>query len=172
MADQTVIITDKDTRRRNRPTTDGPTRELFIPGDKLGASANVYANGEMIGNLIKLQGALQDKDGYTTLMSAMIHDLAQQGVNLEVIIFASEPSATTFTDGDALAINPADLIKIKASEVVDVSREYDGNSIGIKGNIGQPIKGTSDLDLWVCFVARGAMTLTENSLSAILEFFG
>lgn len=155
-------------------TSDGPTKIFSISGTQLGATGNTYADGELIGNLFRLRGAVHKTKGKSTLMSIVLHDLDDQKSKVELVVFDSNPSGTTFTDNAALDIDDADLPKITGRGTVEAGhyQSYADNAAGVVGNIGVPCKAAVDKDLWACFVCRGAATYVANKLSAKISFYG
>ncbi len=91
-----------------------------------------YATGDLIGHAVMefdldLLGKIV-KSG--VIRSVIITDLAKQSQNLDVVFWASEPTATTFTDQAALAIADADLVRVVGVAAVTDWKAFADNSIG------------------------------------------
>lgn len=178
MATQTITHSDDEYIKRvitDKPLahSEGPTRSLKVSGTKLGATGNLYADGELVGNLLKLENVVRDIKGYATLMAIIMQDLSDQKSKLEMIIFDADPAATTFTDNAVLDIADADLPK-EIGKVIIAASDYDSytdNAVSTTRNIGLPLKSDSGRDLWVCFVARGTPTYVADELGSVISFY-
>lgn len=69
---------------------------------------NAYSDGDLVGDLITISNA--PKSGIIETLTLV--DQAKQDAALDLLIFAANPSATTFTDNGALDVADADLLKI------------------------------------------------------------
>tara|TARA_Y100000593_G_scaffold93718_2_gene189705 strand:- start:2661 stop:3149 length:489 start_codon:yes stop_codon:yes gene_type:complete len=157
----------------NIGTSVGKTKVVKITGAELGATATTYADGDVIGNKIFIENIMLLFPGQATLMSITAQDLDSQNSALEVILWGSDPTGTTFTDDAALDIADADLPKHCGSANVAATdyKSYTDNSVGTVRNIGLPIGTDTENDLWMTLVSRGTPTYTANGLSLILTFY-
>ena len=157
----------------NIGTSVGKTAIVKITGAELGATATTYADGDVIGNKIFIENIMLLFPGEATLMSITAQDLDAQDSALEVIIWSSDPTGTTFTDDAALDIADADLPKHCGSANVAATdyKSYTDNSVGTVRNIGLPIGTDTQNDLWMTLVSRGTPTYTADGLSLILTFY-
>ncbi len=71
-----------------------------------------YDAGDVIGGLQTLLGAARVPGGTGKLVSVSILSKVDIAVATRLIIFKSNPSATTFTENSALSVNAADVDKI------------------------------------------------------------
>jgi hypothetical protein len=70
-----------------------------------------YADGDVIGGKITLDGIGRVSDGTGVITSVLVTcdvDIAAGNV-MDLLIFSTDPSNSTFTDNSALAVNVADL---------------------------------------------------------------
>ena len=157
----------------NIGTSVGKTAIVKITGAELGATATTYADGDVIGNKIFSENIMLLFPGEATLMSITAQDLDAQDAALEVIIWSSNPTGTTFTDDAALDIADADLPKhCGSANIADTDyKSYTDNSVGTVRNIGLPIGTDTQNDLWMTLVSRGTPTYTADGLSLILTFY-
>ena len=157
----------------NIGTSVGKTAIVKITGAELGATATTYADGDVIGNKIFIENIMLLFPGEATLMSITAQDLDAQDAALEVIIWSSNPTGTTFTDDAALDIADADLPKhCGSANIADTDyKSYTDNSVGTVRNIGLPIGTDTQNDLWMTLVSRGTPTYTADGLSLILTFY-
>jgi len=152
----------------------GKTIVAQITGAQIGVQSAAYASGDVLGTLnpIELE-VFTFNYGTGILQSIVLGDLAIQDGGIDVVIFNSEPSSTTFTDNSALDIADADIPKI-IDVVTIVSSDYKDfvdNSVAVKTTIGVPIKNISTTvgklnKIWVAFVSRDTKTYVANCLSA------
>ena len=157
----------------NIGTSVGRTKIVKITGTELEATANTYADGQVIGNKIFIENIMLLFPGEATLMSITVQDLDKQDAALEVILWSSDPTGTTFTDDAALDIADADLPKHCGSANVTATdyKDYTDNSVGTVRNIGLPVGTDTENDLWMTLVSRGTPTYTTEGLSLILTFY-
>lgn len=127
---------------------------------------SIYASGDLIGTKLTFSNALSQATGSGVLLSAIIADAAKQTSDLELVIFGSNPSSTTFTDQAAFAIADADLSKVQAIILFSSSDRYSysDNLVSFKGSIAIPVKAFSSTSgapgrhLYGALVSRGTPT--------------
>lgn len=71
-----------------------------------------YATGDLIGTKLEFENALREVKGSGFITGIVIADKGAQTADLDLVIFSSDPSSTTFTDNAAFDIADADLSKI------------------------------------------------------------
>lgn len=105
------------------------------------------------------------------MQSLIVQDLSAQSGALDIVIFDSNPTATTFTDNSALDIADADLPKVIGVVSIAAS-DYDSfadSVVATKTGIGLPIKSiagnTTSGQLWICPVSRDTKTYVADELS-------
>ena len=165
----------------NTAKVGGKTTVINITGDKIGVvSAAAYSSGDILGtkNPIEIE-CLTSDNGTAIIQSLVIGDLDAQNGAIDVIVFNSSPSATTFTDNTALDINDADLTKIIHGGISITStnyKSYSNNSVATLNGIGVPAQNVSTSTgkkntLWVAFVSRDSKTYSSNNaISAKIGF--
>lgn len=105
----------------------------------LTVDTNIYASGDNIGGLQTIDlSAFKNTKGAVILDHILVTDLAIQSANLDIVLFGSNPSATTFTNNVAQDIADADITKIIG--VVPVTTHH-------------VFAATTDLDLVLTFRA-------------------
>jgi hypothetical protein len=77
-------------------------------------------------------------------------------VALDVVLFDSDPSATTFTDQAALDIADADLLKVIGVVSVTTWYAFADNSVGQARNLAIPVSSAGSL--YACLVSRATPT--------------
>lgn len=151
----------------------GPTITVAVT-----VTAGAYVTGNLIGSKITLPGATRGfVDGNATNSGGVYHlritDKANQKIPLDVVFFNANPTATTFTDRSAVALNVADLPKVlghvslAAADYVSLSATT--NAVGTQRNVGMgyTLAGTATT-LYACLIARGSGTYTSVSDVEIL----
>jgi len=122
---------------------------------------SAYATGELIGGKLTFTGAMREKYGTGVIHSVVIADKAKQNVALDIVLFDSDPSSTTFTDQATLTIADADLLKVVGviSVVATDYKSFADNSVADLKNIGLIVKSnSSSTSLYGCLVSRGTPT--------------
>lgn len=149
----------------------GITSLIKITGAQVGVSGAAYATGDVLGDLspIKIE-PVRGVYGTGIIHSVIIQDLSAQSGAIDLVIFDSNPTATTFTDNSALDIADADLPKVIGVISVTAS-DYDSfsdNVVATVRNIGLPVMSLSNSNLWVVPVSRDAKTYVADELSIVL----
>lgn len=129
-----------------------------------------YATGDYMGasTPMSFTGALRSSTGSGYITAAWITDKAAQAFDIDLIIFKSNPTATTFTDNAAFAPATADLLNIVAPiNFGSTSRfAFSANSIHYVGNLMYPVT-SAGTTLYGALVARGAYDGTSSSDLAV-----
>ncbi len=149
----------------------GVTLLVKITGAQVGVSSAAYATGDVLGDLspIKIE-PVRGVYGTGIIHSVIIQDLSAQSGAIDLVIFDSNPTATTFTDNSALDIADADLpkvigtIRIAATDYVSFSDSV----VATVRNIGLPVMSLSNANLWIVPVSRDTKTYVADELSIVL----
>lgn len=137
----------------------------------LTTQAALYATGDVIGGKITIPNAMARDGASGILKSVQLCSKADLTVNFDLIIFSDNPSATTFSENGAVAIDPADVSKVLG--VVQLATRFDLGTPVVTGlnNVDMALKsGAASRDLYACLVARG--NHTPGSTSDIILRFG
>lgn len=125
------------------------------------ADTNIYATGEVIGGKLTFSNAMADTTGTGFLVSVRIIDQSAQASDLDLVIFSSNPTSTTFTDQAALDIADADLSKVIGVVNFGSSSRFAFADNGIKFVANQTIpivSLTNNTTLYGVLVSRGTPT--------------
>lgn len=167
------LTEQKETNAKlNNLKTGGYTALVKLTGAQIGVAGAAYGTGDVLGNTSPIAiEVVRGKNGTGILQSLIIQDLSKQSIALDMVVFDSNPTATTFTDNSALDIADADITRVIG--VVSVAStdyaEFNDNSVATKTGAGLVLQNYSDLNkVWVCFVTRGAPTYVANELSAVI----
>lgn len=130
-------------------------------------AGTAYASGNVLGSLQNVTGTIRNNtalSGSIQNVQVMVNTGGANVTSVDLVLFKANPSASTFTDRAALAINAADL-----SKVAHVIHLTDKTAIG-SGAIFQ----SADLDrvykvasgvtqLWAVLVVTGTPTFTATT---------
>lgn len=141
-------------------------------GADVGVDANIYASGDLLGLKLTLANVFRVAGGSGILQSIVIQDLTKQMGALDVVIFDSDPTGTTFTNNAALDIADADLPKIIGFFQVTAADyvSFADNAVAILKNLGLPVDVAAGTSLYACLVSRDTKTYVANELSAAFGF--
>lgn len=133
-------------------------------------TAGVYASGQLIGGKLTFLGVFDGQVNTAEVRQVIVYDKAKQGVSLDLILFSSDPSATTFTDNATFAVGAADLTKISTVIPISTHSAFSTNGVSYAVNISQPIFSTVDATtqsgrrtIYGALVSRGAPTYASTS---------
>lgn len=126
-----------------------------------------YASGDLIGGKLTFSNALRATVGTGYLISAEIQDKSAVASDLDLVIFASDPSSTTFTDQAAFDPADADLSKVVTIISFGSTSRYAFNDNGVKyvGSIVLPLgKNAAPVSttLYGALVSRGTPTFAAS----------
>lgn len=124
---------------------------------------SAYASGDLIGGKLTLSsaGRFGDKlrNGTGVVQSVVVADKAKQSVTLDVVLFDTDPTGTTFTDNAAFAVADADIGKIIGVASVSNWTAFSDNSVGDAINLTNlPFDLGESTTIYAALVARGAPT--------------
>lgn len=158
---------------------------LLVPGQAFAGNAvcvsavptltvGAYSSGQLMGGLLTFSGALDPNVGSGHITSVNVTDKAAQAVDLDVVIFDQNPTATTFTNAATFAPNSADLTKIRAAVNLGSSSRFafSANSVHYSGSLAMPVQALSSASasstLYGALVARGAYTAASVSDATVI----
>lgn len=147
----------------------GFTTVYKLTGAQVGVSGAAYASGDVLGDQCPIKVELvRGKYGTGIIQSVITQDLSNQSGAYDIVVFDSNPTATTFTDNSALDINDADLPKVLG--VINVAAaEYDAFADSVVAttlNQQLAIKAATDSpNLWIALVSRDTKTYVADELS-------
>lgn len=134
---------------------------------------NAYSTGDLVGPKQTLTGAgaCSTTVGPTGLCGGIINsvtvtDLDAQSGDFDIIIFSSNPSATTFTDNAAFDIADADLPKVACVIQVTTDVLFADNGVAINQNAGCIFSApATEGTLYAAVVVRGTETYSASGLT-------
>lgn len=126
-------------------------------------AAGIYAAGDLVGGKLSFSSAVRSAGGGGMLHTVTITDLGKQDAVLDLVLFDSDPSGTTFTDNDPLDVADADLTKIVGVVQVLTYTDFNDNSVACEPAAGIVFKLASGTTLYGALVARTAPTYASTS---------
>lgn len=123
---------------------------------------NIYASGDLLGTKLTFAGAAKEGVGSGTIHTVVISDLDKESANVDLIIFNSNPSATTFSNNSALDIDDADLSKIACVISITTHATFNDNGVSYANgtNCVFEIADASTPTLYGALVVRATPTYT------------
>jgi hypothetical protein len=136
---------------------------------------DAYQSGDVLGGLLTLTGAARIDGSGAVLEAIFIQDGSDQKKDLDVLIFNALPNGATssFVDNAPIAIDPADLSKLKSlvSFGWEDYHEFNGiTAIADFPDIGHSVIPASGLDLYAVLIARDVATYDDDSLGVSFTF--
>lgn len=128
------------------------------------SSSPAYSTGDCIGSKMTFATMARTSGGGGVIQAAKIYCKSLQTFACDLLIFNADPTASTFTDNAALAVNSADINKLVA--VLHIS---DWTALGAAVsmaqflNAGAPFDLSSGTTLYAVLVARSTPTLSTTS---------
>lgn len=139
----------------------GPTRCVSATPT---VDTSAYATGDLIGGKLTFSPAAgSSTKGTGYIVSANITDKADQSVDLELVLFRSNPTTTTFTDQAAFDPSDADLANVVAVISLPAATTfftYNDNGVHFLGSLAIPFRG---ITLYGALVSRGTPTFSAAS---------
>lgn len=133
---------------------------------------SAYASGELVGGKLTFTPAVKQSTSTGYVVSVRMTDKAAQAIDFELILFAENPSNTTFTDQAAFDLHDSDIAKVVAVVALDSSSTnyaYADNSIHYVGNLVVPIRGLDTSatpqgtkTIYGALISRGAPTFATT----------
>lgn len=133
-------------------------------------SETVYSAGDCLGGKLSLPTSVAgeyDQYGSCYVDAIKITDKGGHATQIDVIVFADDPSNTTFADNSALSVSDSDLNKI-AGGVSILNADYinmSDNSFAYLSKIGMPVFVPSTEVFYLCLIERGTPTRAVGDLS-------
>jgi hypothetical protein len=133
--------------------------------------AAAYATGELVGGKLTIPKAIPEGVTVGIIRTVVLVDQANQKIAKDLVIFRSNPSATTFTENGALDVADADALKIVG--VIPIAAtdyvSFADNAVAtVKPNLA--VHADDGSTLYACLVERGAPTyVATTDLQMTLE---
>lgn len=118
-----------------------------------------YQAGDVLGGKMTVPAIMRADAKSGVLQLVGMACKVDHAFDIDVIIFNADPSSSTFTNNNAVAVDPADL-----SKIVGVAHLTDRTDLGTPiwsqaTNLGIPVGAPAADDFWAVAVVRGALDL-------------
>lgn len=137
---------------------------------------SAYAAGDLIGGKLSFDLSFFKGGPSLLIQSALLVDEAKQSAAIDIVLWDSNPSGTTFTDQAALDIADADVPKIVGIIPFSFYSAFADNGIGWAGNLAMPLRVDPTLaspTLYAALVSRGTPTFAAaTDVTLRLGFIG
>ena len=124
---------------------------------------NAYASGDLIGGKLTLSNATAYTVYSGIISNVVIIDKDKEALDIDVVFFDTNPTATTFTDNAAFTPNDTDLLNIICTVSITTDVAFADNGMSYANNVNCPFKTPGTNTIYAALVARGAGTYTSSS---------
>lgn len=133
---------------------------LIIAQVQPAIETSAYASGDLIGEKLTFSDVVKqyDRGGGGLVQSSVLVDQAAQEADIDLILFDTDPTGTTFTDNSALDVADADMDKIVGVVEFRTYYAFGDNSVGQSLNLALPFILSTGQDLYGALVSRGTPT--------------
>lgn len=122
----------------------------------------IYASGDLVGGKLTFAGAAKEGVGSGTIHTVVISDLDKESANVDLVIFNSDPTGTTFTNNAAFDIADADLPKVACVISITTHATFNDNGVSYANgtNCVFEIADAATPTLYGALVVRATPTYT------------
>jgi len=126
------------------------------------STSPAYSSGDCIGGKLTFMPVVLAANHDATIQAVTLNCKSAQTGAIDLILFNADPSASTFTDNAALAINAADFDKVIG--VINITKwtNLGTPSVGESNNLAFPVELPTTAAYGV-LVARSTPTLASTS---------
>lgn len=153
----------------------GSNTRIVRVNPPVSASPN-YSINDVLGNKMVLSGIARVSGAGGIINSIVMTSKVDipVGVTVDILLFNSDPTNSTFTDNAALAVNVNDLPSLLPGIATLSTKVSLGatSAMLVAQNLGIPIDTLTTDTIWAVAVVRGAGTLDLASTSDIQFVFG
>jgi hypothetical protein len=126
------------------------------------STSPAYTSGDVIGGKLTFSSAVPAAGGAALMQAVTINCKSAQTGAMDLILFNADPTATTFTDNAALAVNAADQSKVIGVVKISDWTNLGTPSVAQANNLALPLV-LPTTSLFGVLVARSAPTLVSTS---------
>lgn len=124
-----------------------------------------YSSDDVMGGLQTLYNASRATSLGGIIMSVTVSSKVALAIPLRIVIFKTNPSATTFTENSTLSLNSADYNKVLGFIDIQTSNQADLGTpdIATSTNINLPFVTDGSANLYAVCLPRGTLNLGSTS---------
>lgn len=124
-------------------------------------TAGAYSANDYVGALMTLTDIARVDEGSVLIQSIAVQVKSNQTGALSLLLFDAEPDSTTIADNGALAINAADVFKVKAAPLISTVRNLGTGCVYEIDNLALMLQPEEGRDLYAALVTNTAWTLAS-----------
>lgn len=118
-----------------------------------------YATGNLIGGKISFSTAMREDGATGILQSVTLCSKSALAVDVDLILFDSDPVGTTFTERSAIAVATTDAAKVLAAITLSTRVTIGTPVVASRSSLNIPLKcGSASRIIYGAMIARGAFT--------------
>lgn len=143
----------------------GKTHALLTATPTLDTSSNGYTDGQLLGGKLSFASAVLNSGGGLEILQAILCDksgAADNHIDIDLILFDSDPTGTTFTDSADFTVAVADLAKIIGVVRFSDWADFAASAVA-QCNLRMAVKLASGTTLYGALVCRGTRGFTGSS---------
>ena len=125
-------------------------------------TTSAYAAGDLIGSKLTFSSCARVAAGSGVILNAVLSDLDAEDIETDLVLFDSDPDATTFTDNSAFDPHDNNLLDIIGVVTFDDYSDFNDSSVAVENNLGIAFNLTTGTALYGALVTRGAPTYTTT----------
>lgn len=152
----------------------GPNTKIVRISPPVSATPD-YSVNDVIGGKMLLDGIARVTGSGGIINSITMTSKVDipSGITIDILLFNSDPTNSTFTDNAALAVNVADLPFLIPGIANLSTRISLGTAVAFSShNLGIPVDTLTTDDIWAVAVVRGSGVVNLASTSDIQFIFG
>jgi len=137
----------------------GKSNNLVIIEQTLVTQAAAFAANDLVASKITLENAVEQAGDAGELEAVVLTDLAKQSANMDLLLFDTDPSNTTFTLNSALTLHDTDILNFLGFVQVTSYAALAASSVG-RGEVTRPIPFVlaASTSLFGALITRGTPT--------------
>jgi hypothetical protein len=130
-------------------------------------NTTAYADGDLLANPIEVEDFVKGS-GVTLVASVVALDYDDQGQNLAVLFFGSDPGALGVLNA-AMAINDGQFAKCQGSITVDSWEDLGDQQVGTETSTTLAVRPTDGgTSIWVALKSQGTGTYASGNIGLLL----
>lgn len=126
-------------------------------------AASAYASGNAVGGLITFAAAARVAAGSGLIQSIVVNSKSLQSTQMDLVVFSANPTGSTCTDKNAVAVAAADFDKVLGVAHITDWTALGTPSAGQAQNLAMPFALSAGTTLYGCLVTRSTPTFTATT---------
>lgn len=126
-------------------------------------ASSAYASGNVVGGLLVLPNMVRLTGGTAILQKVVVDFKTTQTAQLDLVLFANNPTGTTFTDKAAFSLAAADFNRVIGTVHITDCTSLGTPSVCQASGLALPIQGQGSTTVYGVLVTRGTPTYGSTS---------